>query len=971
MPCPPDDLLGAYVDRSLAGGDSERIAGHIDDCDACRQVVIATVRRVTPPTAFAHGTPALATGAVDPLGVGTRVGRYRLRHLLGAGGMGHVYEAYDGELDRAIALKVLRPDLAGTATLLAERLLRESRLMAKVVHPAVITVHDVGRHGERVFIAMELVRGETLAAHVARVRPSWRDVVALYERAAHGLAAAHAAGIVHRDFKPDNVLVEVQGGRTLRVVVTDFGIARATEMVAPEEASGEEATGDLSLTATGAAVGTPAYMAPEQLAGHRVDLRADVFAFCASLWEGVFGARPFAGRTVDEIRRAMRDRPRSPRGGVPRRLVRALQRGLAIDPAERWPDLVSLAEELARVRSRAGRWLVAAGGFGLVGLGLAGALLVTAGRAEDPCAAASDQLAAAYHRTPVLFVLARDPKTRAAVMTKLDDTVSKWIATHEATCHADATPVQPPTVTACLDARRLEIAGFTDDVILDGPKHATALSAELEDPAACAKPPQSALFAKVPAEPELRRRVTALRYRGFEIEDRRDSGDFAGAIALAQQTLAEAKGVWGPVEAELLYALGTSQDQGGDTMVAIEALRRAAALGEATHHDYIAANSWIQLVLATNGDEGHPQRALEYVAYAEAALDRLGHPTLPEILLQYAKGGALVDSDRMREAEVAFRRAADLAEREAPDNIPLTVQGLGYLYEQQGRYSDAVDAYRRALAHLSTGAGVVVSQIVFRERLASNLTNVGNEAEAEQFAREAVALADHALGDRAQDRYVAHGVLAEVLKYVGKLDEAVREAESAVEGMRRIAGERSEPFAEALTIDGEVLGDAGRPAEAEPLLARACEIIAYNNDSSSRLAECWLRRMYVLEALGRVREGLALAERTIPLLEKTYGDSHPEVGDAYVVRAVLYSDLHRHAESVAAFERGLALLQRVPHIDAGYLGVAHAGLGKELWGSDRARARRELEVARDSFARATGGWARWRADLEAFVSGHR
>ncbi|MBA3539553.1 MAG: serine/threonine protein kinase [Deltaproteobacteria bacterium] len=204
-------MLGALALRELDATHHAQVTAHIDVCDPCRLALVAAVRagRVGDVRGFGRGTPHVepAETPTPDAYVGTRVGRYEIRRMLGAGGMGRVYEAFDPELDRAIALKVIRPELAGHASF-AERLVRESRMMAKLVHPSVITVHDVGRFEHAVFIAMELIRGDTLGGHVRTLGAErhWRAIVGLLERAGQGLAAAHAAGIVHRDFKPDNVL---------------------------------------------------------------------------------------------------------------------------------------------------------------------------------------------------------------------------------------------------------------------------------------------------------------------------------------------------------------------------------------------------------------------------------------------------------------------------------------------------------------------------------------------------------------------------------------------------------------------------------------------------------------------------------------------------------------------------------------------------------------------------------------------
>jgi len=326
------------------------------------------------------------------------VGRFVVLDVVGAGGMGLVYAAYDPELDRKIAVKVVRAAaFAGLrASVGQSQLMREAQAMARLSHPNVVTVHDVGTVGDAVFIAMEFVEGVTLRtwlqgqATESTAGRSWQATLALFLKAGRGLAAAHDAGVVHRDFKPDNVLV----GRDGRVKVLDFGLAQAqggelgvAGVAAPEGATTAEDT------QVDAVIGTPAYMAPEQHDGSSCDARADQFSFCVALWEGLYGGRPFAGRTPLEVAMAMRAMaiepvPRDSR--VPRWLHRVLLRGLARDPAHRYPDMRALLAELGRDRGRLRRlWLVGAVA-GVLGLAAA---LARYGQAEAQAAAPPAEVA--------------------------------------------------------------------------------------------------------------------------------------------------------------------------------------------------------------------------------------------------------------------------------------------------------------------------------------------------------------------------------------------------------------------------------------------------------------------------------------------------------------------------------------------------------------------------------------------------
>ena len=278
---------------------------------------------------------------------GDRIGRFTVLDVLGRGGMGLVLSAYDPGLDRRVALKLLRGKAEEKSAGAGDRLLVEARAMARLRHPNVLTVYEAGVEDGRVYLAMEQVEGGSLRERQARLRREgalpWHAILDLYVAAGRGLAAAHAAGIVHRDFKPDNVLVGDDGG----VRVADFGLAFAGER-APRMASG---TGPRQVPAAREWIGfgTPGYMASEQYQGRAVDARADQFAFCVSLWEALHGERPFAGDDEAAYAEAvMAGRVRAPRSDreVPTWIRGILARGLRPDPAERYPTMDDLLADL-------------------------------------------------------------------------------------------------------------------------------------------------------------------------------------------------------------------------------------------------------------------------------------------------------------------------------------------------------------------------------------------------------------------------------------------------------------------------------------------------------------------------------------------------------------------------------------------------------------------------------------------------
>jgi hypothetical protein len=458
--------------------------------------------------------------------VGEEVGRYRLEREIGAGGMGAVHAAFDPDLERRIALKVLRAGGGGAE----QRLLREARAMARLVHPNVVTVHEVGSASGRDYIAMELVEGQTLAEWLRSERRPERAILDAFVGAGRGLAAAHAAGIVHRDFKPHNVLRSREG----RIVVTDFGLAReaqeASEPAAwPEGSEGLDTTiPDMSgntplggLTVTGSLLGTPAYMAPEQWRGDPVTPATDQFAFSVALWEALAGERPFRGSTLEALRQEIVRGPGAlDDSKIPRRLRPVLRRGLDPDPSRRWPSMNAMLAAITRAERRP-LLAVAAVMAALVLGAIAFHALVRS--APAPAVAPAACPAPPLDPDAVWSDARRQALAgrRGVEARRLDVDFAAWQAARARACGAGAAAQSPRH--ACLDAVLVRfdavaraVEGLPADVPTVDP------GAFSIDPAICeaARPPRLALA----STPQVREVLaTAMRAAVAEVPYRRDA----------------------------------------------------------------------------------------------------------------------------------------------------------------------------------------------------------------------------------------------------------------------------------------------------------------------------------------------------------------------------------------------------------------------------------------------------------------
>ncbi len=706
------------------------------------------------------------------LGIGDRIAdKYTIAGLLGSGGMGAVYLARDERLARDVAIKI---GLTRSVTSLA-RAEREAQVLASLSHPNVVVIYEVGEHARRVFVAMEHVGGGTARAWLAAKPRTWRQIVELYASAGAGLAAAHAAGIVHRDFKPDNVLVGDDG----RPRVADFGLARAGATPPPEESSDAIDDGSMSdpLTRTGVAVGTPAYMAPEQLAPGRIaiDAWSDQFSFCVALWEALHGARPFIGADRAELRAAMRVPPKPLNASVPRSINAVLLRGLAVDPASRWPSLGALVARLRRGRSRRGVSLA-------LGLGAAAAVTallapIAATRGDDPCGDVdiARELAPVWSPARELglasaFGDAGGSAAWPAIDARLRGYAAGWLDVDRATCRAADDGGESAAMldkrVACIGVARAHFAAAIDALAAgDRPAVADALGelAALPPHAECTDLEALSHEPAPPSDPLGRVQAVAIETLLARADAARLRGD-ASAARLAA-VAAERTSRWPIIEPTATRLAGMLDlDRGaiGDGRIELEA---AATAFLAAGYDHAAAKT--MLVLANSYDDtGATADAEHWTHLAESLVHRLHDP--PELLGALARAFARTREagypPGLRDAAALRRQAADLVELAGGDR-------LAFALAQLDRAMADVDRNATPARDLALGRDVLVMELgdghpeLARFDLASAKGQLrgGQAAVADADARRAIAAIEHWYGDASARLVEPRVVLARAL----------------------------------------------------------------------------------------------------------------------------------------------------------------------------------------------------------------
>ncbi len=695
----PEDVAALLqADASLGEGVHE----HLAQCAGCREWVSELARTSWLDTR----RPRDGACTAPPEGE-----RYVPLVELGAGSMGTVWAAYDAMLDREVALKVL-DDLGPYDETAVQKIRREARTLAALSHPNVVEVLDVRLHGECPAIAMSLVEGPTLGEWLAMARRTWVEILRSFEQAARGLAAAHAAGVVHCDFKPSNAIVGTDG----RVRVLDFGLALGADS---EESQQRWA-------------GTPAYMAPEQRSGAAATALSDQFSWCVAAYEALFGGRP--GHSIAPGSRGAADE-------VPRGVRRVLERGLRVDPARRWPTMEDLLQALRRSPTRWRRF--GAGAAMLVALGIGG--LSTAPR--DPCKSAEEiqaQLWGPLTRTRTQAAMAGlGAPQRARVDEVLGTRALQWAQAQTELCQAARRPDPSPQSDRrqCLD-RHAEHLRLTAEALAAGvdPQGATTLVERVSPATRCLLAPQ---------RPELATaEQIALDHTVLGIQVHTHAGDHEAALALAESLRARVERHAGPVLwSRYAYAygaavLGAGRDgtawfeqaarfgaNGGDLEIgARAAMQLAGGYSPATSVDETRSELWLARAESLVETQGLVQLRPELARARGGAASLLGHydeavsaqresvallrqdPAEPVALAHGLAdlGEALRQAGDLVEAEEITTEAHDLLVRALGSEHPETaraLQELAAVWRDSGRVAEARDAYAQCLEILESTLG--------------------------------------------------------------------------------------------------------------------------------------------------------------------------------------------------------------------------------------------------------------------------
>jgi tetratricopeptide (TPR) repeat protein len=829
------------------------------------------------------------------------VGRYVVGTPVGRGAMGEVFRGYDNELARPVALKRLH---AAQSSDTRERLVREARAAAQLQHPNVVAVYEIVDDAAGAVLATEWIDGVTLREWLRGQPRPWREIVEVVAGAGRGLAAAHAAGIVHRDFKPENVLVD----RRNRARVADFGLASALDLVEGARIRPDASLRGVHLTATGAFAGTPAYMAPELIDGARPDARSDQFAFAVTLFEAVTGADPFAGKTAEAIWAQMAAGQIAKHGArIPAWLDRVLRKALSPDPADRFGSMDELLDLVARRSRRGGIPLVAAGALG--GIAVAGIALIFAPSSKQQPSCGEALVEGVW--SPAMrdgiakqFSVAA-PARAAAAFAFVGDRVEQWAGAWRLDRHAACTaePALRRARTACLDRQlgdlraQLAVLAKADAEVVD---HAALAIANLPSPAECivapavSATPAPAAFENAIAE------LDALRRAGKFVDGRAKIGPLIDAAAGAHDQLAKARA---------FFAFASIEYELRDHVLAhlhlTEAARSARRAGdEQLLAEILVLDGAVRIVAR------HPAEALGVLDTVQALSPR--PPTGARV--QAVRGEALSYLERYDESIAAYREGIAILETEVARDpsqrlrLAAMIGALGSTIARAGRYDEGIAEMKRGLAIEEPVLGPDHPEVARSlHDLATAQRNRGDSADAATNFQRARTIFAAAMGERALEVATCDESLADIALDAGDSKRAYELATRARDIYVEVDADPALISSIETTL-GNIQEDTDHCALALPHYERSLAAAKRANQTGTALAISYTNVATCLAETGRDAEARNAVDAALNAFD---ADPNPDPGKAHAM--TVFADLEaraaRYGHAIEIGEQVLAILK--------------------------------------------------------------
>jgi tetratricopeptide (TPR) repeat protein len=858
----------------------------------------------------------------------------------------------DRELQRKIALKLVRPERkeGEGASQARARFLREAQALAQISHPNVVAVFDLGPWGDEVYLAMEFVEGRELAAFLDELPPAtdkrrWPRVLEIFRQIGRGLEAVHAAGLVHRDVKPSNLMIGSDG----RARVMDFGLARRVGERGEEAVEQRQSPLDARLTHTGLRLGTPSYMAPEQYLGLPCDTRCDIFSFCVAFYEALFGRRPFgegpelAGRVI-----AGELEPRPAGSPVPEELHQVLARGLARDPADRWSsvgELMAACEAIPQRRRRrrlAAAAIAAAALFGL-------ALFAARSYQENLCGDAEERLEAVFgapqkKRIAAAFAAGGkdfEKQAGAGLLARLEAWGKSWAAQRREACEAThRTGVQSGDLLdrrmICLDRRLAELAA-TVRLVADPPDRTRSPSEALKllgDLDACSDLVQ--LTETGPPPPaEQREKLREIQLLLVEASAASLRQGFAEGEALARRAVAAADQLGYPsLVADARLGLGELLVQTGRFEEGKELQLAAVAAATAGRDNEALARAAEFLARLHSEVLGKPKEAEPWARIAEAAAGQLGHRPL------------LASSQAHMRAMIATK---------------------------SGDNEKALFEMRRALAAAEAADGSEDKQSSLQNDLGIVLGNLGRYDQAETALRKSLEIERKLYGE-------GHPATARALDALGGLyfsqerhEEALEHQQAALDLLIEAYGEEHRVVALSMNNVATGLRAVGRLDEADRLQLRAVEILEkVLGPDHIELAIGLANLAFNYRERGELGKALELYRRALPIYDKQLAPPNFYLAGAHHGTGVTLHRLRRYAEALPHLQHSFDAFHQT-EVDPRFRGGASFQLAQTLWeeGGDRPRARRMAAKAIEDYRAEAGRFAQEIARVEAWLAERR